>query len=591
MRNLKGLQMGGAPSSEQEIMQIAEEIKNSVQAGVQSIESVVFDILDSGQDANNVGMALMQLGYEEEDVISLFESIAQSQQPQQEQPQQEQQMQQMQQMMGQEMMEDAPVARMGMQMMSNKKKDSFKDWYKQLGGGTHNTHYAQKGYQVPGQEYMDMEEYGNNLTNMGIVGDTYDNLYEATDERNTQAFNDAYDFSEDLSQSNVVNKGSMGIQPSTGYEGPDGLKKKKKKIKNPFTTAVQGINILNDLISSEGNPNDYYNDLTADNLYTPSVNKLSRGKDDANTGKDFSGQRVPYIGFGQAGMEMSMQANSYLDKIKSDYLPIYQSQGEIPNMATLKEMYKMFGKTDNNLINVDNVSGLDAKRKVASVNRAIIESRGSVSTPETFVRDRMGRPDAKVEYIYTQDSKTPDALETPMQIPDQKLQEYYAKIMQQEQQMQDKPGVTSGDRYTGYTGPMFPDGITLPKNQSGREFVEKEFGNTDNNIIRKRYETNPYYKPTERELKEIDQYYYDLFMQDKRLKEKNSVTSGQGLSPEMRAALNRGYGERTNKKYGGSSNPFSKKRQLRKKRGGQIAKVGTEVLKKLMAKGAKFNML
>ena len=48
------------------------------------------------------------------------------------------------------------------------------------------------------------------------------------------------------------------------------------------------------------------------------------------------------------------------------------------------------------------------------------------------------------------------------------------------------------------------------------------------------------------------------------------------------------FGQR---KYGGHVKPFSKKKSLRKKRGGQIAKVGTEVLKKLMAKGAKFDTL
>ena len=114
----------------------------------------------------------------------------------------------------------------------------------------------------------------------------------------------------------------MGIQPSTGYEGPAPTKvKKPQKIKNPFSTAVQGINMLNNLISSEGNPNDFYDDLIADNIYMPAVNKLSRGKDDANTGKDFSDQRVTNIGFGEQGMEMNIDnlsslANDYVDKIE-----------------------------------------------------------------------------------------------------------------------------------------------------------------------------------------------------------------------------------------------------------------------------------
>jgi hypothetical protein len=44
---------------------------------------------------------------------------------------------------------------------------------------------------------------------------------------------------------------------------------------------------------------------------------------------------------------------------------------------------------------------------------------------------------------------------------------------------------------------------------------------------------------------------------------------------------------------GGFTNPFEEKskRQLRRKKGGQVANISTEVLKKLQAKGAKFNIL
>jgi hypothetical protein len=44
---------------------------------------------------------------------------------------------------------------------------------------------------------------------------------------------------------------------------------------------------------------------------------------------------------------------------------------------------------------------------------------------------------------------------------------------------------------------------------------------------------------------------------------------------------------------GGFTNPFEEKskRQLRRKKGGQVANVSTEILKKLQAKGAKFNIL
>ena len=592
MKNFKSLQMGGQPNEQQEVIQIAQEIKNSVEGGVQSIQDVIFDILQAGQDANTVGMALMQLGYEQEDVISLFQSIAAAEEAQQQQPgMSEQPMQQ--EMTEEQMMEDAPMAKMGMQIMSNKKKDSFKDWYKQLGGGTHNTYYAQRGYEVPGQEYMDMQGYGEMLSNMGIVGDTYDDLYDATDERNTQAFNDAMDFSQDLSQSNLVNKGSMGIQPSTGYEGPSPQKNINNKIQNPFSTAVSGLRMINNMISSEGNPNDIYNDLIADQIYSPAVNKLSYGKDDVNTGKDFSGLRVPFIGFGQEGMEMSMQANNYIDKLQSDDL--YQAQYGIDMSG--KQVYdivKGLKRDGRGLYKLDDVQTLEDKKVLAALNRKLLKDKGVTKSAKEFVEREMGKPDANVQYIYTQDRTTSRANDIPTgPLSDTAAQAYQQDFLRQNQ-LDSIPGVTSGPKYTGYTGPMYQDGITLPKNQNGKEFVEKELGDPNqvvyrnDNLIDKRYNINPFYKPTPDELQAINQYYYALFEQDKKLKEKPGVTSGPRPSMNYREALSRPFGER---KYGGHVSPFSKKRSLRKKRGGQIAKVGTEVLKKLLAKGAKFDKL
>jgi hypothetical protein len=97
---------------------------------------------------------------------------------------------------------------------------------------------------------------------------------------------------------------------------------------------------------------------------------------------------------------------------------------------------------------------------------------------------------------------------------------------------------------------------------------------------------------------EMRDYYQKMKMQDMRQDSIPGITSGPGLSPEMQKILqNDTYrNELSPKMYGGSSNPFSNKRQLRKKRGGQIANISTDVLKKLQEEANKnnkykFNML
>tara|TARA_R110001592_G_scaffold255416_1_gene518990 strand:- start:29483 stop:31870 length:2388 start_codon:yes stop_codon:yes gene_type:complete len=97
-------------------------------------------------------------------------------------------------------------------------------------------------------------------------------------------------------------------------------------------------------------------------------------------------------------------------------------------------------------------------------------------------------------------------------------------------------------------------------------------------------------KEGRRYLREDDplQAYKDA-MYAKENYEKPSPTSGPPLSPEMKKILeNDNYRDNLySKMYGGSTNPFSKKRQLRKKRGGQIANISTDVLKRLQEEANK----
>lgn len=96
----------------------------------------------------------------------------------------------------------------------------------------------------------------------------------------------------------------------------------------------------------------------------------------------------------------------------------------------------------------------------------------------------------------------------------------------------------------------------------------------------------PNIKPSEYE--ELMKYYSEgtSMMRDKE--EMPGILSGKGLSPEMKKAISRNYGDR---KYGGDPFSETKKRSLRKKQGGQIGNVDTATLQKLIKAGLKFDTL
>ena len=87
------------------------------------------------------------------------------------------------------------------------------------------------------------------------------------------------------------------------------------------------------------------------------------------------------------------------------------------------------------------------------------------------------------------------------------------------------------------------------------------------------------------------QAYQQDFLRQNQLDSIPGVTSGPGLSPEMMKILKQDTyrDDLYPKMYGGMSNPFSNKRKLRKKRGGQIAKISTDVLKRLQEEANKDN--
>jgi hypothetical protein len=98
------------------------------------------------------------------------------------------------------------------------------------------------------------------------------------------------------------------------------------------------------------------------------------------------------------------------------------------------------------------------------------------------------------------------------------------------------------------------------------------------------------YGITPEERMQIQKAYEQDYLRQKQRQSVPGVTSGPGLSPEMMQMLkNDTYrDELSPKMYGGSSNPFSKKRKLRKKKGGQIGNIATQTLKNLMKKYPNF---
>lgn len=125
-------------------------------------------------------------------------------------------------------------------------------------------------------------------------------------------------------------------------------------------------------------------------------------------------------------------------------------------------------------------------------------------------------------------------------------------------------------------------------NQGVKGFLKSQFDQPRVEVYRTQQSTTPAAMRMNKQkvTPEMIDYYQQMKMQDMRQDSMPGITSGPGLSPEMKAALNTPYGER---KYGGVSNPFSNKRQLRKKRGGQIANISTDVLKRLQEEANKNN--
>ena len=75
------------PQVDPQVMQISEMFTAAVQEGQQPQE-VLMGLMQQEVDQNIIGQALMQLGYEEEAIISLFEDVQKLQQPQEPSPQQ-----------------------------------------------------------------------------------------------------------------------------------------------------------------------------------------------------------------------------------------------------------------------------------------------------------------------------------------------------------------------------------------------------------------------------------------------------------------------------------------------------------------------
>ncbi len=232
---------------------------------------------------------------------------------------------------------------------------------------------------------------------------------------------------------------------------------------------------------------------TADQ-YSAVVDPEDRGLYDENTGQlmiDKRASKYPrYIrstGYAQMGNGEFLDPNAYYsaygnpmyDFFMDNKLPMYQGNdrlNETPdfnfnslspqNQAALSKVFQGYGLDDRGFINMDAImqdTALNQQQRqtiaryAANVNRLRLEREGM-----DYVDESVSRSKPKQTFLptmYTQNSISPKALDVPRPKTPPFSPEQYA-MMYNIMMKQGKSGIPSpmqGDRYEGYTGPMFQE--------------------------------------------------------------------------------------------------------------------------------------
>ena len=136
MENLKSLQKGKEQKSSSK--KLAQYMQSKVQNLMYDLDEVIKDLVNEGTDVNNIAYALMEMGYNQEEVQQIFQNISGENQEQEdtEEDTEEDIYEDIYENEIEEMPEQATEQEM---QMAKYGKESFKDWYKKLGGNT--THH------------------------------------------------------------------------------------------------------------------------------------------------------------------------------------------------------------------------------------------------------------------------------------------------------------------------------------------------------------------------------------------------------------------------------------------------------------------
>jgi len=333
MKNLKSLQEGQEQNSSSK--KLAQYMKSKVQNLMYDLDEVVKELIGEGQDVNSIAYALMEMGYEQDEVQEIFESISKQGQPEEEDIYED--------VYEQPSEEVAEEDEMQMAMHGKEKKDSFKDWYNkskrlpkaQMMGqfstrryppriGETVSEYASrlKGNMAQPSdlnnfkvwdgtkfvEYGDFNSPSTQVKSKGLYNAFAEEMYQTAQDLQPEGFyqmtsEDQPDLStvtqmgeqdEEIKLADDPNAINVGDE-DWYYEANREDYKEIEQPKNWATPIVNKLNALNSFLDTSNieKRNYEYNQSMADQF---SLGNTFAGKTDVNTGKNFSGLLSPFIG-------------------------------------------------------------------------------------------------------------------------------------------------------------------------------------------------------------------------------------------------------------------------------------------------------
>jgi len=198
MANKKSLQQGGAPEVRNNLEYLLSELQDKIQNQNIPVQQSVADLVSEGNNPQEIAQALLQIGYKEDDIKQIFNSLPtdeESSEVKQEvqQPQQQQAVErpQMQQEKIQQMQQEGVTAKKGKEMHSSiydipkaKQGMAFKDWMRQA--RRHGSINQNEMYQAPEARYLPMQK--ESYSPMDAMKNIGSNLMDFIDK--TKTWND-----------------------------------------------------------------------------------------------------------------------------------------------------------------------------------------------------------------------------------------------------------------------------------------------------------------------------------------------------------------------------------------------------------------